>query len=70
MIAQLQPFHSVSLDRRDANRQPPTERPSPQPTQRAAYRRLVLAILGFDVATLADELRAKRCLAHTLPNAA
>jgi hypothetical protein len=70
VISQLRQFHSASLDRRDANRQPPTDRPSPQPAQRAAYRRLVLAILGLDVTSLADELHAKRCLAHALPNAA
>jgi hypothetical protein len=29
-----------------------------------------LAILGLDVATLADELRAARRLAHVLPHAA
>jgi hypothetical protein len=55
---------------RDANGQPRTDRLSPQPAQQVAYRRLVLAILGLDVTTLADELRAGRCLAHALPNAA
>jgi hypothetical protein len=43
---------------------------SPQPTQQAAYRRLALAILGLDVTTLANELRAGRRPAHALPNAA
>ena len=55
---------------RDANGQPRTYRLSPQPAQRAAYRRLALAMLGLDVATLADELRAARRLAHVLPHAA
>ena len=46
------------------------ERPSPVPAQQAAYRRLALAVLSLDVATLADELRSARRLAHVLPHAA
>ena len=55
---------------RGANGQPRTYRLSPQPAQQAAYRRLALAILGLDVATLAHELSAARRLAHVLPHAA
>ncbi|HET6318309.1 MAG TPA: hypothetical protein VFG86_17790 [Chloroflexota bacterium] len=59
-----------SVIARGANGQPRTYRLSPQPAQQAAYRRLALAILGLDVATLADELRARRRLVHVLPLAA
>jgi hypothetical protein len=59
-----------SIIARGANGQPRTYRLSPKPAQQAAYRRLALAILGLDVATLADELRAARRLAHVLPHAA
>ena len=55
---------------RGANGQPRTYRLSPRPAQQAAYRRLASAMLGLDVATLADELRAARRLAHVLPHAA
>jgi hypothetical protein len=55
---------------RAANGQPRTYRLSPRPTQQAAYRRLALAIIGLDVASLADELRAARRLAPALPHAA
>ena len=77
MISQpRQPLFAVSAPRarsvvtRDANGQPRTYRLSPQPAQQAAYRRLASAILGLDVATLADELRTARRLAHVLPHAA
>jgi hypothetical protein len=43
-----------------ANGQPRTYRLSPARAQQAAYRRLALAILGLDVAFLADELRSAR----------
>jgi hypothetical protein len=59
-----------SIIARGANGQPRTYRLSPKPVQQAAYRRLALAILGLEVATLADELRAARRLAHVLPHAA
>ena len=61
-----------SIIARGANGQPRTYRLSPRPAQQAAYRRLALAILGLDVATLADELRAARRFAHAhvLPHAA
>ena len=57
---------------RGANGQPRTYRLSPRPAQQAAYRRLALAILGLDVASLADDLRAARRFAHAhvLPHAA
>ena len=59
-----------SIIARGANGQPRTYRLSPKPAQQAAYRRLASAILGLDLATLADELRAARRLAHVLPHAA
>jgi hypothetical protein len=59
-----------SVIARGANGQPRTYRLSPQPAQQAAYRRLALAILGLDVASLAHELRSARRLAHVLPHAA
>ncbi len=59
-----------SIIARGANGQPRTYRLSPRPAQQAAYRRLALAILGLDVATLADELRAARRFVHVLPHAA
>jgi hypothetical protein len=59
-----------SVVSRGGNGQPRTYRLSPKPAQQAAYRRLAAAILGLDVATLADELRAARRLAHVLPQAA
>jgi len=45
---------------RGANGQPRTYRLATSSTQNIAYRRLALAILGLDVATLADELRSAR----------
>jgi len=59
-----------SILARAPNGQPRTYRLAPRQDQSAAYRRLALAILGLDVATLAHELRAARRLAHTLPRAA
>ena len=44
----------------DAFGQPRTYRLGPTGSQPAAYRRLALAILGLDVATLAAQLRAAR----------
>jgi hypothetical protein len=64
------PLRTRSVIARDANGQPRTYRLSPQPAQQAAYRRLALAILGLDVAALADELRTARRFAHVLPHAA
>ena len=64
------PRRTRSVVARGANGQPRTYRLSPRPAQQAAYRRLALAILGLDVATLTDELRFARCLAHVLPHAA
>jgi hypothetical protein len=45
---------------RDTHGQPRTYRLAPHPSPQAAYRRLAVAILGLDVATLADELSAAR----------
>jgi hypothetical protein len=43
-----------------ANGQPRTYRLEPANARQAAYRRLAVAILGLDVATLAHQLRATR----------
>jgi hypothetical protein len=61
---------SRSVVARGANGQPRTYRLSPKPPQQAAYRRLASAILGLDVATLADQLRSARLAGHVLPHAA
>jgi hypothetical protein len=45
---------------RDAYGQPRTYRLAPHAAQHAAYRRLAVAILGLDVATLAQELHPAR----------
>jgi hypothetical protein len=45
---------------RGVNGQPRTYRLATSSTQNTAYRRLALAILGLDVATLAVELRSAR----------
>lgn len=45
---------------RDSVGQPRTYRLVGDPAQQAAYRRLAVAILGLDVATLASELRPAR----------
>ena len=64
------PARSLSVIGRRPSGQPRTYRLSPQPTQQVGYRRLALAIVGLDVATLADELRAARRAAHVLAPAA
>ena len=64
------PRRTRTVIARGANGQPRTYRLSPQPAQQAAYRRLALAILGLDVATLAHELRPARRFAHALTHAA
>jgi hypothetical protein len=51
-----------------ANGQPRTFRLAPTESQHAAYRRLALAILALDVATLTDEVRTAR--RRVLPRAA
>jgi hypothetical protein len=50
--------HRMRVVGRGANGQPRTYRLGPSSVQNPAYRRLALAILGLDVATLADELRS------------
>jgi hypothetical protein len=47
----------LSVVSRDAHGQARTYRLAHTPAQHAAYRRLAVAILGLDVATLAAELR-------------
>ena len=48
------------------NQLPSSDQLAPTCAQRVAYRRLALAILGLDVATLAEDLRSARrsALAH------
>ena len=57
--------HRLRVVARGANGQPRTYRLATSSLQSTAYRRLALAILGLDVATLADELRLARNSAHT-----
>jgi hypothetical protein len=57
-----------SVIARAANGQPRTYRLAPSSSPHAAYRRLALAILTLDVATLADQLRSAR--RAVLPHAA
>ena len=45
---------------REHSGQPRTYRLAPTHAQRAAYRRLAVAIMGLDVATLAAQLHAAR----------
>jgi len=57
----------LSVIGRSNNGQVRTYRVSGTPAKNAAYRRLAAAILGLDVAFLADELKASRAelTAHT-----
>ena len=57
--------HRLRLVARGANGQPRTYRLATSSLQSTAYRRLALAILRLDVATLADELRSARKSANT-----
>ena len=52
--------HRLRVVARGANGQPRTYRLATSSTQNTAYWRLALAILGLDVATLADQLRTAR----------
>jgi len=52
--------HRLRVVARGANGLPRTNRLAASSTQNAAYRRLALAILGLEVATLAVELRSAR----------
>ena len=52
--------HRLRVLARGANGQPRTYRLAASSTQTIAYRRLALAIVGLDVATLTDELRSAR----------
>jgi hypothetical protein len=55
---------TLSVIARGQNGQPRTYRLAPARSQQTAYRRLAVAILGLDVATLASQLRtARRALA-------
>jgi hypothetical protein len=54
---------------RGANGQPRTFRLEPASSQLAAYRRLALALVGLDVATLAAKLRSARRLDNVLARA-
>jgi len=64
------PLRTRRVIARGASRQPRTYRLSPRPAQQAVYRRLATAILGLDVATVADELCVVRRFAHMLAHAA
>ena len=57
---QQQQQQTLTLVATDRNGQPRTYRLAPTPTQQVAYRRLAVAILSLDVATLGSELRAAR----------
>ena len=57
--------HRLRVVARGANGQPRTYRLATSSTQNTAYRRLALAILRLDVATLADQLRTARNSART-----
>ena len=57
MTAHQPPLHVIA---RGANGLPRTYRRTPANAQQAAYRRLAVAILHLDVATLANELRRAR----------
>ena len=50
----------LSVVGRQSSGQPRTYRLAPSSSQRTAYRRLALAILGLDVATLGEQLRSTR----------
>jgi hypothetical protein len=52
--------HRLRVVARGANGQPRTYRLATSSVQNTAYRRLAVAILGLDVATLAVELRSAR----------
>jgi hypothetical protein len=52
--------HTRAVIARDAFGQPRTYRLVPSRAQQTAYRRLALAIIGLDVASLAAELRSAR----------
>jgi hypothetical protein len=52
--------HRLRVVARGANGQPRTYRLATSSTQNTAYRRLAVAILGLDVATLTVELRSAR----------
>jgi hypothetical protein len=56
-VTPARPRHVLA---RDSHGQPRTYRLAPHAAQQAAYRRLAVAILGLDVATLAMELRPAR----------
>lgn len=62
--------HRLQEVARGANGHPRTYRLGPSSVQNAAYRRLALAILGLDVATLADELRSTRMTIRVRTNSA
>lgn len=59
-VAPLVPIRRRVVVVSGPNGQPRTFRLIPTESQHAAYRRLVLAILGLDVATLTHELRTAR----------
>ncbi len=69
-IATTTPARTRNVVASDAHGQPRTYRLAPDPAQQAAYRRLAVAILGLDVASLASELRPARSSGRILLHAA
>jgi hypothetical protein len=60
MFAQQPTHRTLTLVASERNGQARTYRLSPNQSQQVAYRRLAVAILGLDVATLGDQLRSAR----------
>jgi hypothetical protein len=63
MLAQqsrMPPRYQLNVVARGSNGQPRTYRIAPSPAQASAHRRLAVAILGLDVATLGERLRSAR----------
>jgi hypothetical protein len=55
--------YGLNVVARGGNGQPRTYRLAPSSAQDSAYRRLAVAILGLDVLTLGNQLRAARASA-------
>jgi hypothetical protein len=60
MFAQLPTTRTLTLVASERNGQARTYRLAPTASQQTAYRRLALAIIGLDVATLGEQLRSAR----------
>ena len=66
MFAQQPTHRTLTVVASERNGQARTYRLTPNQSQQVAYRRLAVAILGLDVATLGAELRAARQAAVSL----